>query len=317
MKVFVTGAAGFIGSHLVDRLLSMGFEVLGLDNLSSGSMDNLSIAFNYDGFKFIKADLLEPSNWINFISGVDVVFHFAANPEVRHSLRDPLDHYRNNVEATLNLLEACRKFNVKLFVFASSSTVYGDPEVIPTPENHPIKPISVYGATKASCELLCRVYSDLYGIRSLVLRYANVIGPRITHGVIVDFINKLKSNPRILEILGDGTQIKSYLYIDDAIDATIMAFNKFSFENLNFEVYNVGSMDQICVREIADIIVSCMGLFNVKYVYKLMTIDGRGWPGDVKVMLLDISKISSRVGWNPKYNSVMAIWETVRRLINV
>ncbi|MEM3985549.1 MAG: GDP-mannose 4,6-dehydratase [Candidatus Methanomethylicia archaeon] len=317
MKVFVTGAAGFIGSHLVDRLLNLGFEVYGLDNLSSGFIGNLSMAFNHGGFSFVRADLLDPSSWIDFLGGVNVVFHFAANPEVRHSFRDPLDHYRNNVEATLILLEACRKFNVGLFVFASSSTVYGDPEVIPTPENHPIKPISVYGATKALCELLCEAYSKLYGIRSLVLRYANVVGPRLTHGVIVDFINKLKFNPKVLEILGDGTQVKSYLYIDDAIDATIMAFNKFLGEDLGFEVYNVSSMDRICVREIADIIVSSMGLEGVRYIYKPMTSDGRGWPGDVKVMLLDISKIMGRVGWKPRYNSGMAVRETVKNLINV
>ncbi|MCX8169444.1 MAG: GDP-mannose 4,6-dehydratase [Candidatus Methanomethylicia archaeon] len=316
MRILVTGAAGFIGSHIVDRLLTMGFEVYGLDNLSNGVIDNLCIAFNYDNFKFLRADLLDSSSCMEFFNGVDVVFHFAANPEVRHSFREPLDHYRNNVEATLNVLEFCRKFNIKYMVFASSSTVYGDPDFIPTPEFHPIKPISVYGATKAACEILCKVYSELYNVKSLILRYANIVGPRSNHGVIIDFINKLKLNSKILEILGDGTQIKSYLYIDDAIDATIMAFKNFILEGLNFEIYNIGSMDQICVKDIASIIISIMGLHDVQYIYKTTTSNGRGWPGDVKIMLLDTSKISKKTGWKAKYNSRESIVKTVQNIIN-
>ncbi|MEM2136984.1 MAG: NAD-dependent epimerase/dehydratase family protein, partial [Candidatus Methanomethylicia archaeon] len=185
MKAIITGVAGFIGSHLADRLLSMGFKVVGIDNFSSGDPNNLSNAINSVSFKLVKADLINPQSWIEFFNGVDVVFHFAANPEVRHSFREPLDHYRNNVETTFNVLEACRRFGIRSLVFASSSTVYGDPEKIPTPEDHPIKPISIYGATKAACEVLCQTYSKLYGLNSLILRYANIVGPRTNHGVII------------------------------------------------------------------------------------------------------------------------------------
>ena len=312
----VTGAAGFIGSHLCDLLLSMGFKVIGLDNLSTGCLSNLSRSFEYSSFKFVRGDILAPEEWVEYVGDIDVVFHFAANPEVRHSIIDPLNHYKCNVEGTLNILELCRKFKVKCMVFASSSTVYGDPEIIPTPEIHPLKPISVYGATKAMCEILCQTYSKLYGFKCLILRYANIVGPRLKHGVIFDFIEKLRRDRFKLEILGDGSQVKSYLYITDALNATIKAYEKLIEEDSPFEIYNVGSMDQLTVKDIADIVVSHMGLSGVEYVYKPMTPDGRGWPGDVKVMLLDTSKLTRKTGWRPRYNSRGSVEETVKSILS-
>jgi len=204
---------------------------------------------------------------------------------------------------------------VSLLVFASSSTVYGDAQVIPTPEDyHPLEPISVYGASKLACENLIISYSKLYGIRGLIIRYANIIGPRSSHGVIIDFIRKLKSNPSKLEILGDGTQKKSYLYVTDAVDATLHLLEVFRSSSKAYDVFNVGSEDWVTVKEIADIIVSVMGLREVKYVYKPATPDGRGWPGDVKLMLLDISKLKS-TGWKPRWNSREAVRKTAINLL--
>lgn len=317
MKVIVTGGAGFLGSHLVDHLMERGHHVVVIDNLSSGRLDNLKRWENHDRFELVVADLKEiDAKWTNTFEGADVVFHFAANPEVRVSVTSPEVHFDENLKVTFNVLEAMRRHGVPMMVFASTSTVYGDARKIPTPEDYqPLEPISVYGAVKLACEVLIKTYAKLYGIRGLILRYANIIGSRSTHGVIVDFIRKLRRSPGELEILGDGTQRKSYLHVSDAISATLHAFDVFSSGNLPFDVYNIGSDDWITVKEIADIVVEQMGLKNVKYVYRPMTEDGRGWPGDVKYMLLDISKIR-RVGWEPRLNSREAVRRTVRELLN-
>ena len=315
--VLITGGAGFLGSHLVDSLVSNGIKVTVIDNLSSGSISNVKHHFGKDNFRFIKADLLKTTEWLRVFQGVDVVFHFAANPEVRHSTREPLDHYHQNLTATMNILEASRTRDVSLFVFASSSTVYGDPQKIPTPENHPLKPISIYGATKAAGEILLQTYSRLYGLKSLVLRYANIIGPRLTHGVIYDFVKKLKHDNRRLEILGDGTQRKSYLHVGDAIEATLTATQHVLRNNLGQLTYNVGNTDWITVKQIADAVVEAMGLQDVEYTFSPATSDGRGWPGDVKLMLLDITRITRETGWQPRLSSLEAVHETAKLLANL
>ncbi len=315
MKAVVTGGCGFIGSHLVDALMESGAEVIVVDNLSSGSTANVEGWLGSPRFKFVQGDLKDPlGGWRECFRGVDVVFHFAANPEVRVSVANPRVHFDENVLATFNVLEACRIHGVPYLVFASSSTVYGEAKIIPTPEDyHPLEPISVYGACKLACENLIISYSKLYGIKSLILRYANIIGPRSNHGVIIDFINKLKNNPRKLEILGDGTQKKSYLHVSDCVDATLHLLNVFTKNDKDYDVYNIGSEDWVTVREIADIIVEEMGLGNVEYVFKPATPDGRGWPGDVKLMLLDINKLKT-TGWKPKLGSREAIVRTVKQL---
>ncbi|WFO75480.1 NAD-dependent epimerase/dehydratase family protein [Desulfurococcaceae archaeon MEX13E-LK6-19] len=317
-RVIVTGGAGFIGSHLVDELSRRGAEkIIVVDNLSNGRLDNLSRHMGKGYFSFVKADLKDPNGqWVDSFKDADVVFHFAANPEVRVSSVDPRSHFNENIYATFNVLEAARKHDVKYHVFASSSTVYGEAKIIPTPEDyHPLEPISVYGATKLACEALYISYAKLYGFKVLIARYANIIGPRSNHGVIIDFINKLKKNPKRLEILGDGTQKKSYLHVYDAVDATLHAFNYLVKESNNdYEVFNIGSSDWIQVIKIADIIVEEMGLKNVEYVFVKTTPDGRGWPGDVKLMLLDISKLKS-IGWSPRWNSYEAVRKTVRELL--
>ncbi len=317
-KVVVTGGAGFIGSHLVDSIVDRGLaeHIVVIDNLSSGSLNNLARHMNKHYFTFVRSDLKRSDNeWIKHIQGADAVFHFAANPEVRVSVTEPRIHFDENVVVTFNVLEACRTNDVELIVFASSSTVYGDAKQIPTPENyHPLEPISVYGAAKLSAEILLITYSKLYGIQSLILRYANIIGPRSNHGVIVDFIRKLRANPSMLEILGDGSQRKSYLHVYDAVNATLHLVRYMMEHRPLFEVFNVGNDDWITVREIADIVVEEMGLENVRYVFRPGTPDGRGWPGDVKFMLLDIAKLRL-TGWKPTMSSRAAVRKTVRQLL--
>ncbi len=315
-KAIVTGGAGFIGSYIVEELLSKGYEVIVIDNMSSGSRENLRRVIDNPKLRIVKADLKEPNNtWIDEFKSAEIVFHYAANPEVRVSSINPRIHFNENLLTTFNVLEASRQGSVKYIVFASTSTIYGDARKLPTPEDYyPLEPISVYGSVKLASEYLHITYSKLYGLKSLIIRYANVIGPRSRHGVIYDFILKLKKNPRRLEILGDGTQRKSYIYVTDAVNGTLFLFEKFLERGKDYEIYNIGNTDWVTVREIADIVVEEMGLENVEYAYKPMTSDGRGWPGDVKIMLLDISKARS-LGWEPSLSSKEAVRLTARALL--
>ncbi|MCD6340527.1 MAG: NAD-dependent epimerase/dehydratase family protein [Desulfurococcales archaeon] len=316
VRVIVTGGAGFIGSHLTEKLSIDGHEVIVIDNLSSGKLSNIAHLVNAGKATFVKGDLKDPNGaWVRYFDGADAVFHFAANPEVRVSVTNPRIHFDENVLATFNVLEQCRVNDVNLLVFASSSTVYGDAKEFPTPEDYqPLEPISVYGAAKLACEYLIISYSKLYGIKSLILRFANIVGPRQTHGVIVDFIRKLRANPKVLEILGDGTQRKSYLHVQDLLTGIDYSIDFLLKSGISYAIFNVGNDDWITVNEIAKIVIEEMGLSNVRFTYRKATEDGRGWKGDVKFMLLDNSKLKS-LGWRPKYSSAEAIRYTVRALL--
>jgi UDP-glucose 4-epimerase len=312
MKTQVTGGAGFIGSHLTEALVRKGFSVSVLDNLSNGSKHNLSSVQHSHNLDFFAGDCRSPSDVEKALRNVDVVFHLAANPELRLNLADPKKCYEQNIEATYILLETIRKSNVTSIVFTSSSTVYGDATTIPTPENYgPLKPISVYGASKLACEALISSYCHSFKKKGTIIRLANIVGPRSTHGAIYDFIQKLKKNPKELEILGDGTQTKSYLYIDDCINAILKAYES---TQEPVEIYNVGSEDQTNATQIAHTVIDEMKLENVKLKFTGGVDGGRGWIGDVKNMLLDINKLKS-LGWKPKLNSQQAVRETARHLI--
>ena len=248
------------------------------------------------------------------VKGVDVVFHLAANPEVRIGIQSPELLYETNVLITYNLLEAMRKEDVKYLIFTSTSTVYGDAEVIPTPEDYsPLEPISVYGGVKLAVEALISGYAHTFDIRSLIFRLANIIGERSNHGVIYDFINKLRKNPERLEILGDGTQRKSYLHVSDTVDGMLYLFEGFKDEGKIYDIYNLGSEDWITVKEIAEIVSRVMNL-DPEFYFTGGVDGGRGWKGDVKFMRLSIKKAKSR-GWKPRMNSCQAVERTVRELL--
>jgi len=310
----VTGAAGFIGSHLTDRLLSLGGEVVGFDNLSAGDKLNLAGAMEDSRFRFAEGDLCDFEATRHVLGEAELVFHLAADPEVRVGVEDPDSHFRQNLLATYTLLEAIRKRAAPTkLVFASTSTVYGEPSVMPTPEDYgPLMPISTYGATKLGCEALAASYTQLLPLQVITFRFANVVGSRARHGVVYDFIMKLRENPRELEVLGDGTQTKSYLHVDDSVDAFLMTLDDKIWRNA-VEVYNIGSEDQTNVLTISEIVTSAMGLKNVA-VRTTAKAGGRAWPGDVKTMQLDISKIK-RMGWRPKRNSEEAIRLSAKELI--
>jgi len=307
-NILITGGAGFIGSHLTHRLISEGHKVIILDNLSVGKIENIKQWSNNPNFAFIKGDLKNPKDLIKAIQGAQTVFHLAANPEVQVGETDPHVHFQENLVATFNLLEAMRKNKTaKTIVFTSTSTIYGEATKLPTPETYaPLTPISTYGASKLGCEALITSYAHTFNLRALILRLANIVGPGANHGVIPDFIKKLKTNPNSLEILGDGNQNKSYLYIDDCINAILHATKTFLKTNRKVEIYNIGSSDQITVKRIAEILVEEMNIRNVKFSFTGGVNGGRGWKGDVKTMLLSTEKLA-KTGWKPKYTSEQAI----------
>ena len=256
-NILVTGGAGFIGNHLVERLTSAkDINIRVYDRLRDG-LELIKPIKGKSSFELVQGDLLSLQDVVKAVKGCEVVYHLAANPEVRISVTEPEVHFKQNVLATYNLLEALRRDGcTKLFVFTSSSTVYGDAERIPTPEDYaPLKPISVYGASKLACESLISAYAYTYGFKAIIYRLANIVGPRSKHGVIYDFILKLKRNPKTLEILGDGSQRKSYLHISDCIDAILHLYEGFEGDETLYDVYNVGSEDWVVVREIADIVI--------------------------------------------------------------
>ena len=306
MKALVTGGAGFIGSHLIDALVKKN-DVICFDNFSSGQRK--FIEHNMDKIELIEGDLLNRKEIKKALKNVDIVFHLAANPDVRLGITNTNIHFQQNIVATYNLLEEMRIAGINKIVFTSSSTVYGEASTIPTPENYgPLIPISLYGASKLAAEGLISAYSHTFDIDAIIYRFANVVGPRSTHGVIYDFINKLARNSKKLEILGDGRQKKSYLYIDDCINAML-----FGLKTKNkVEIFNIGSEDWVDVKKIADIISEEMKL-KPEYIFT-GGIDGRGWKGDVKIMKLSIEKLKS-MGWEPHYSSAEAVRLTARWMI--
>lgn len=313
LKALVTGGAGFIGSHIVDYLIKKGKPVKIIDNLSSGNLDNLSQWKDNELYEFIKADLLDKEKINEAVKGCDEVYHLAANPEVNVKKASPEDHFKQNIEATYNLLEAMRlDGNQRFIIFTSTSTIYGEADQIPTEESYgPLKPISLYGASKLACEALISAYASMFGFRGLIYRLANVVGPRTNHGVIYDFVKKLEENPNELEVLGDGSQSKSYLYIDDCISGIMCGIKSKS----DVEIYNIGSEGRTNVLAIAETVKKEMGLNNAEIKLTGGVDGGRGWRGDVKLMQLNMNNLK-RLGWMPCYSSDEAIKLTVRAIID-
>jgi len=238
------------------------------------------------------------------LKGVDTVFHLAADPEVRTGFENPEISYKENIRNTFFLLEGIRKSNIENILFFSSSVVYGEPTIIPTPESYgPLLPISAYGSSKVACEALISSYCSSYGIRGQIFRLANVLGARSKHGVVWDFINKLIKNKKRLEVLGDGKQIKSYLHVEDCINCVLFCLDR--IKN-GVEVFNVGNDDKTDVLSIAHTVCKNMNLEDVEIVTTGGIDGGRGWVGDVKTMQLDISKLK-KLGWNPKLTSIEAV----------
>ena len=306
MGHMVTGGAGFIGSALVDRLLADGESVTVYDNLSSGKESFISQHLGSSDFEFIKADLLDFERLLKEMDGHSVVWHLAANPDIRKGTESSRVDLEQNTLATYNVLEAARRTDVDSVVFSSTSTIYGRVSVLPTPEDYgPCLPISLYGASKLACEGLVSAYAELYGVKGWIYRFANIVGNRSTHGILYDLVEKLNRNPAELEVLGDGTQKKSYLLVEECVNGMMFGFEK-AKDKLNY--YNLGSEDQITVKRIVEVLIEETGLKDVQLKY---TGGESGWAGDVPKQLLSTKKMTE-LGWTPRHSSEEAIREAAR-----
>ena len=307
MKAFVSGGAGFIGSSLVDRLLDLGHEVTVYDNLSTGLLQFLEYAKDFDRFRLVEGDLLDEDTLSGAIAGHEFVFHLAANADVRFGTEHPRRDLEQNTIVTNNVLEAMRKNGISKIAFASTGSVYGDATVIPTPENAPF-PIqtSLYAASKLAGEGLIAAYCGGFGFQSWIFRFVSILGERYTHGHVFDFYRKLKQNPSRLEVLGNGKQRKSYLYIQDCIDAMLFALEK-SNESVN--VLNLGVNGYCEVNDSIGWICEELGV-SPKLEYSG---GDRGWIGDSPFIFLDTSKIQD-LGWKPKLSIHDGVLKTIQYL---
>lgn len=308
--ILITGGAGFIGSQLTDYFLKKKYEVTVIDNLSWGKEEFISHNFCSPKFNFIKLDLLNKKLVDKlFPLNIDTVFHLAANSDIKRGVDNPETDFKYTTKTTFNVLEIMRKNNIKKIFYTSGSGVYGDVGEKYTTESYgPLLPASMYGATKLSAEAMISAYVNLFEFQAWILRPANIIGPRATHGVIYDFINKLKRDPTQLHILGDGKQSKSYLYVDDVIKAIDLVWSK---TNDKINLFNIASNSFITVTEIAEIIIHEMNLKNTKLIYSGGSI---GWIGDVPIVRIDNSKIN-KLKWNSKHTSTEAVEKTVKFLL--
>jgi len=310
-KILITGGAGFIGSQLADFYLKKNLDVTILDSLQWGKKGFFQHNFSNKNFHFIKVNLLNTKklNQI-FPKNIDTVFHLAANSDIKRGAQDTSVDFKNTIQVSYNILEAMRKNNCKRIFYTSGSGVYGDVGNLFTKETTgPLLPVSMYGATKLSAEAMISAYVNLFGFQAWILRPANIIGPRATHGVIFDFLNKLKKNSRSLEILGNGKQSKSYLYIDDVLQAFDLVWRK-TKEKIN--LFNLASNSFVTVTEIAKIILRAKNFSNTQLVY---TGGKVGWTGDVPVVRIDSQKIK-RLGWRCQFSSHQAVEKTVKILLN-
>jgi UDP-glucose 4-epimerase len=300
MKILTAGGAGFIGSHLNDALLAGGADVVCVDNLSLGGGEAIRHCHGNPKFEFCELDICdaEKLDAVFRRHAFDRVYHLAANSDIRKGGEDPNTDLRNTFLTTVSLLDAMRAHGVKELLFASSSAVYGDKREALREDAGDLRPVSYYGAAKLASEAFISAYAAMNGPAANIVRFPNVVGPRLTHGAIFDFVAKLKRNPGELEILGDGNQEKPYVYVSDLIDAMLlMRYDR------GVNICNVGVDSATTVRRIADIVCEEMGLENVRYGF---TGGSVGWPGDVPRFRYDLSKIHA-LGWRAKYGSDEAV----------
>lgn len=306
-KAFVSGVAGFIGSSLADRLLKAGHQVVGLDNFSTGQRPFLENALNQFSFRLIQGDLLDLENLKTAMRGCEIVFHFAANADVRFGLQHPGKDLEQNTLATFHVLEAMRANGISQIVFSSTGSVYGEAKTFPTPENAPF-PVqtSLYGASKLAGESLIQAYCEGFGFQSWIFRFVSILGERYTHGHVYDFYRQLKKYPKRLQVLGNGRQRKSYLYIQDCLDAMLLAIEK-AKDKVN--IFNLGVGGYCEVNDSIGWI-----CHEMKISPKLEYSGGdRGWVGDSPFIFLDIQKIRS-LGWEPKIGIQEGVLRTLHWL---
>lgn len=312
-KIFITGGAGFIGSNLAQKFLFDEFEVTIFDNLSNGKLKNIDDLFGHPRFNFIKEDLNNENILNSSIANHDLVIHLASNADIAKAQVDPLIDFNEGVNLTVRVLEAMRKNNIKSLIFTSGSGVYGEVPDMPVDENFsPLFPVSTYGAQKLSSENYISAYSFMFDMSCVAFRFANVVGPKQTHGVTHDFILRLLKDPNELEILGDGTQTKPFVHVDDIYNAFLTIIEKLDFNKPFFDTYNVASEDHVTVNQIALMICEQMSLQNVKFRF---TGGARGWKADVPKYTLNSNKIR-KLGWFNQYDSQSAVLKTIEAMLS-
>lgn len=310
MHVFIAGGAGFIGSHMTHLMLATtDASVTIYDNFSSGKEWHLAEYLKDSRLKIVKGDLKDLPALTEAIRGADRVYHYASNPDIAKAMRQPDVDFWEGTYLTQNLLEAMRVAEVKEIVYASGSGVYGDVGDLAVTEDHtPLQPISPYGASKLSCEVLIHAYTHMFGIKARVFRFANVVGPHQTHGVAYDFIRRLRQNPTELSILGDGNQSKAYIHVDDIVTGK----NYFvARDTAPYTYYHLATEDYLTVREIADLVVEEMKLKNVEYKFSG---GNRGWKGDVPIVRFDLTKVHD-AGWRAKRSAREAMRASIQAMI--
>jgi UDP-glucose 4-epimerase len=312
LKVLVTGGAGFIGSHAIRRLLADGHNVTAVDNLSSGRREAIVGFADNPAFRFVEGDLLDPALVRRVVDGQDLVWHLAANTDIRHGISRTDADLKNCVIATWNVLEAMRETGVAQLLFASSGVVYGDHEEQPLQETAgPLLPVSLYAAGKLSCEAFISAYCHMFGLRAWMFRFANVIGGGTRHGVVYDFVQKLRSNPDELEVLGDGRQVKPYLLVDECVEGMWFAYQNIPLSaERPSDVFNLGTDTFTSVARIAEIVREELGLPAARIRY---TGGRRGWVGDAPVILMSAAKLR-RQGWEAKHSSEEAVRIATRQI---
>ena len=310
--IFVTGAAGFIGSNLVDRLLAGGKRVIGWDNFSTGQREFLQSALANPKCKLVEGDCLDLPALTRAMAGCDFVFHLAANADVRFGLDHPHKDFQQNAAATFNVLEAMRASGVKRIAFSSTGSVYGEAEIIPTPENHPF-PVqtSLYGASKLACESFIQAYCEGYGFEGCIFRFVSILGERYTHGHVLDFYKQLLAHPDHLKVLGDGKQRKSYPYIGDCLDAMLHVANRVTDRQSRYrvETYNLGTDEYVEVNDSVKYICNALGV-KPKLEYSG---GNKGWIGDNPFIFLDTKKIRA-TGWKTTLTIEQSIIRTLQWL---
>ena len=309
-NVLITGGAGFIGSHLVGKLLDEGNKVIAADNFTLGKRENVAKYADDPDFELVETDVqdIDALECLMNKHKIDRVYHLAANSDIQQSAKDPMIDYRNTFNTTYGVLEAMRRTNCKKLFFASTSAVYGEKtDVNLTEDTGGLAPISYYGGAKLASEAFISSYAHMNDFDVLIFRFPNVIGPNLTHGVIFDFIRKLQNDPEELTILGDGTQCKPYIYVLDLVDAIY----RYSMnDRKGVEIFNIGVENATTVKEIADMVCERLGLENVKYKF---TGGNIGWKGDVPKFQYDLSKIKA-TGWRPEHDSNGSVKATLDSL---
>ncbi len=310
MKYFITGGAGFIGSHLVDRLIQEGHVVTAFDNLSIGKKDFIRHHFSNRRFDFIEGDILNLGHLKKSMEKSDVVVHLASISDIRRGIEETRLDLEQGTVGTYHVLEAMRLNGIRKILFSSSNVVYGEAALLPTPENYgPLVPISLYAAAKLAAEALITAFCHNFDFQCWIYRFGNIVGSRATHGILYDFLHKLRKNPKELEVLGDGHQSKPYLEVSDCVNALLFGMEK-GGESVN--IFNLGTEGATSVKTIVKIVLEEMGLKDVVVKY---TGGKRGWPGDIHTVRLDSGKLQ-KLGWRPKYSSEEALRVAFHAIVN-